>query len=64
MKTHTTLRPYKVVFKCLFDTTRVEYRVNAVDTIDAKMQAIELHEAHEMAHIREDYRFHMAVRTA
>ena len=64
MKTHTTPKPYKVVFKCSFDTTRVEYRVNAVNPIDAKMQAIELHEAHEMAHIREDYRFHMVVRTA
>jgi hypothetical protein len=58
------IKTYKVIFKCLFDTTRVEYTVLATDATMAREQATQLHEAHEMAHIREDYRFHMAVRTA
>jgi hypothetical protein len=58
------MKTYKVTFKCLFDTTRVEYTVNADSLLAAKFKAIELHEAHELAHIREDYRFHLAVRTA
>jgi hypothetical protein len=58
------MKSYKVVFKCLFDSTRVEYKVDAVDQLDAKFKAIEMHEAHELDHIREDYRFHAAIRTA
>jgi hypothetical protein len=58
------MKSYKVIFKCLFDTTRVEYTVNADSLLDAKFKAIELHEAHELDHIREDYRFHVAIRTA
>jgi hypothetical protein len=58
------MKTYKVTFKCLFDTTRVEYTVNADSLLDAKFKAIELHEAHELDHIREDYKFHLAVRTA
>jgi hypothetical protein len=60
----TNMKSYKVVFKCLFDSTRVEYTVNADSLLEAKFKAIELHEAHELDHIREDYRFHVAIRTA
>jgi hypothetical protein len=58
------MKTYKVTFKCLFDTTRVEYTVNADSLLGAKFKAIELHEAHELDHIREDYRFHMVTRIA
>jgi hypothetical protein len=58
------MKQYKVIFKSNFDAARVEYTLNASDIHDAKNKAIEMHQAHEFAHIREDFTFHMAVRTA
>lgn len=57
------MRTYKVIFKSNFDDARVEYTVNALDIHDAKNKAAKLHEAHELDHIREDFNFHIAVRT-
>jgi hypothetical protein len=57
------MKQYKVIFKSNFDAARVEYTLNASDIHDAKNKAIELHMSNELENIREDFTFHMAVRT-